>query len=122
MAPIYADVATALSSEPNLIIAEMDATANEVDGVSIQGFPTLKFYPANNKTPMDFSGDRTAEGFYQFLEKSTSKVVKFDFATVLGGADEEEEEEEEEATEEAAEEDAADEESSDDDEDVKEDL
>ncbi len=82
----------------------MDATANEVDGVNIQGFPTLKFYPANNKTPMDFSGERTAEGFYQFLEKSTSKVVKFDFAVLLG---EEEEEEEEKVEEEAAAEDDA---------------
>lgn len=33
MAPAYIEVAEALASEPNLVIAEMDATANEVDGV-----------------------------------------------------------------------------------------
>jgi hypothetical protein len=74
----------------------MDSTANEVDGVNIEGFPTLKFYPANNKTPMDFKGDRTAEGFYSFLDTSTSKVVKFNFDVLLGRAEPEEEEEEEE--------------------------
>jgi len=93
----------------------MDATANEVDGVNIQGFPTIKFYPANNKTPMDFSGDRTAEGFYNFLAESTSKVVTFDFDTM----DKEDEEEEETAADDGADDaDSNDEESGDEKEDL----
>jgi hypothetical protein len=28
----------------------MDATLNEVDGVDIQSFPTIKFYPKGDKT------------------------------------------------------------------------
>jgi len=64
MAPDYIELAEALASEPNLIIGEMDATANEVDGVNIESFPTIKFYPANNKTPVEFQDDRTAKGFY----------------------------------------------------------
>lgn len=49
MAPLYVELAEALADAENLVIAEMDATANEVEGVNIQGFPTIKFYPANNK-------------------------------------------------------------------------
>jgi len=49
MAPMYEELATELAAANNLVIAEMDATANEVEGVQIQGFPTIKFYPANNK-------------------------------------------------------------------------
>lgn len=38
----------------------MDATANEVEGLEVTGFPTLLFYPANAKSePIEFSGERT---------------------------------------------------------------
>jgi len=49
MAPMYEELASELADATNLVIAEMDATANEAEGVDIQGFPTIKFYPANNK-------------------------------------------------------------------------
>lgn len=51
----------------------MDATANEVEGVIIEGFPTIKFYPAKNKTPaVDYDGDRTEEKLYEFLKAQSS--------------------------------------------------
>ncbi len=51
----------------------MDATANEVEGVNVQGFPTIKFYPSNNKNePLDFEGDRTEEGIIDFLKSYTT--------------------------------------------------
>lgn len=56
----------------------MDATANEADGVNIKGFPTLKFYPANNKTPVDFSGNRDEAGLLEFLREKSSKVVNWE--------------------------------------------
>jgi len=69
-----------MAHNKNLVIAKMDSTANETDKVSIQGFPTIKFWPAGNKTkPMDFEGDRTLEGFTEYLTKhSTNPVVKKD--------------------------------------------
>ena len=51
----------------------MDATANEVEGLIIEGFPTIKFYPAKNKTPVvDYDGDRTEEKIYEFLKAQSS--------------------------------------------------
>lgn len=51
----------------------MDSTENEVEGVSIKGFPTIKFYKKGNKqSPMDFDGDRTEEGMMKFLKENTS--------------------------------------------------
>jgi protein disulfide-isomerase A1 len=76
LAPIYDEVAKNLAHNKNLIIAKMDSTANEVDGVSIQGFPTIKFWPANNKSnPMDFNDERTVEGFTKFLQKHSVNTV-----------------------------------------------
>jgi len=71
MAPIYEELAEKLKHNKNLIIAEMDATLNETDKVNIQGFPTLKFWPAGNKeTPMEYDGERTLEGFENYLTKN----------------------------------------------------
>jgi protein disulfide-isomerase A1 len=70
LAPIYDKLAAKLAHIPNLVIAKMDSTANEVPGVKVQGFPTIKFYPANKKNaPLDFNGDRTEEGFIKYLKE-----------------------------------------------------
>ena len=77
IAPIYDEVATKLANNKNLIIAKMDSTLNETDKVSIQGFPTIKFWPAGKKdAPMDFEGDRTVDGFVDFLTKHSSNKVE----------------------------------------------
>lgn len=76
LAPIYEELATKLKHNTNLVIAKMDSTANETDKVSIQGFPTIKFFPAKDKTPIDFNGDRTVDGFIDFLNKHASNPIK----------------------------------------------
>lgn len=35
MAPLYVELAEELAAADNLVIAEMDATANEVEGLSV---------------------------------------------------------------------------------------
>jgi protein disulfide-isomerase A1 len=76
LTPIYDELAKNLKHNTNLVIAKMDATANEVESVSIQGFPTIKFWPAGKKSsPMDFNGDRTVEGFTKFLAQHATNPV-----------------------------------------------
>lgn len=50
LAPIWDQLAEELKDVPHLTIAKMDATANEVEGVDIKGYPTLKWYPKDGKT------------------------------------------------------------------------
>lgn len=46
-----------------------DATANEFADVEVQGFPTIKFFPAGEGAEMqDYNGGRTFEDFVKFLE------------------------------------------------------
>jgi len=54
----------------------MDATENEVEGIQIHSFPTIKFYPANKKSePIDFDGERTLEGFEKFLKEKMKYIL-----------------------------------------------
>ena len=50
------------------MIGSMDATANEVDGEEIQGFPTIKFYPAGSAISIDYKGGRDLESMIKFVE------------------------------------------------------
>lgn len=73
LAPKWDAAALKLKANKNIVIAKCDATANEVPGVNIKGFPTLKFYPGNAKgNPIDFDGDRSEEGIIKFLKDHTT--------------------------------------------------
>jgi protein disulfide isomerase len=49
LAPIWEDLGSHVDAINDLVIAKFDATANEVAGVSVKGYPTLIFYPKDNK-------------------------------------------------------------------------
>lgn len=42
LAPIYEELATGLAGESHIVLAKMDGTLNEVEGLEVRGFPTLK--------------------------------------------------------------------------------
>jgi protein disulfide-isomerase A1 len=70
LAPIWDEVAEELKDVPHLVISKFDATANEVEGVDIRGYPTLKFYPKGGKSsPVDFEGERDKEGIKTWLKE-----------------------------------------------------
>ena len=53
-----------------MVIAKVDATANDVPD-EIQGFPTIKLFPAGNKSdPVSYSGSRTVEDLVQFIKEN----------------------------------------------------
>jgi protein disulfide-isomerase A1 len=69
LVPIYEDLAKQHAGNDKLVIAKIDGTANEIPNVAVQGFPTIKFYIPGQAEPIDFSGDRTLEGFNAFLKE-----------------------------------------------------
>ena len=53
----------------------MDSTLNELADVKIEGFPTIKLFPAGTGAPIDFEGSRDLEGFAAFLKEHTGIEV-----------------------------------------------
>jgi len=75
LAPIWDDLAVHYKDHPDLIIAKFDATLNEADGVEIRGYPTLMFYPKDNKDGVDYAGERELKDFKAYLDEN-SPVLK----------------------------------------------
>jgi len=72
LVPIYNELGEHFKDSTTVVIAKMDATANDNPSVEISGFPTIYFFPAGDKSqPLSFEGDRTVEGFVSFIEEHT---------------------------------------------------
>jgi protein disulfide-isomerase A1 len=81
LAPTYEKLGEAFSDISSVVIAKIDATANDIDPkYGVRGFPTIKFFPADKKNePVDYNGERTLEDMKTFIEENAS--VKFELPT-----------------------------------------
>jgi protein disulfide-isomerase A1 len=68
LAPKYEQLAKRLRNVESVVICKIDATANEVKGIKIEGYPTIKFFPANNKKGLDYRGDHEVESLMNFIK------------------------------------------------------
>lgn len=71
LAPTWDSLAESVKDIPDLVIAKFDATANEVAGLQISGYPTLKFYPKDNKDGVDYTGGRELDDFKTWLGENS---------------------------------------------------
>ncbi|KAF7247940.1 Protein disulfide-isomerase A4 [Varanus komodoensis] len=78
--PIYTELGKKYKNQKNLVIAKMDATANDVpsDKYKTEGFPTIYFAPSNKKkNPIKFeSGERDLESLSKFVEEHSTKLSR----------------------------------------------
>ena len=76
--PKYVELAEKLAKVEGLVIAKVDATANEIEGISVSGFPAIKFFAKGSKrAPVDYDGDREVEAFMTYLKENSSAYKKF---------------------------------------------
>ncbi|KAM4688662.1 protein disulfide-isomerase A4 [Discoglossus pictus] len=78
--PIYNELGKKYKSDESIVIAKMDATANDIpnDKYKASGFPTIYFAPKNNKqNPIKFEdGSRDLEGLSKFIEEHATKLKR----------------------------------------------
>ena len=68
LVPIYDELGEKYKDSKDIVIAKMDSTANEVENVSIRGFPTIKLFQKGDNKVVEYSGNRDLDGFVEFLD------------------------------------------------------
>lgn len=75
--PIFSALGNKLRDIHGLVIAKMDLTSNEIEGLHVQGYPDIKFYSKNKKNnPVDYREARTEEEFIEFLKRHSSASLE----------------------------------------------
>ncbi|KAJ1951063.1 protein disulfide-isomerase precursor [Linderina macrospora] len=97
LAPIYEKLGKVLKENKNLVIAKMDATANDVpsghEGLQVQGFPTIKLISGKDNTVTEYNGNRSLESFIEFLEENAANKITYNKDDLKEEEDEDEEDE-----------------------------
>lgn len=78
----YIELAEQLASDPNIVVAKMDATANDVPApYDVPGYPTIYLAPKGNKNePKRYDGAREVKDILNFLKREATQTP------VLNGA------------------------------------
>jgi len=74
LAPVWDKLGEEFEKDDSVVIAKMDATANEADGVNVKSFPTLKLWKKDTNKLVDYSGARDFETLAHFVRTGEMKL------------------------------------------------
>ncbi|KAF7720278.1 Protein disulfide-isomerase [Penicillium ucsense] len=84
LAPVWETLANDFASEADVVIAKVDAEAENARALAkeqgITGYPTIKFFPKGSTEPEAYSGARSEESLIEYLNSKTGT-----FRAVGGG-------------------------------------
>ena len=86
LAPTWETVAQDYATDDNVLIAKVDAEAENSKATAseygVTSYPTIKFFPAGSKTPEDYNGGRSEADLLKFINEKAGT-----HRTVGGGLD-----------------------------------
>lgn len=70
MTPKYRKLAKSVAHMDHLVIAKIDGTKNDIEGVRIEGFPSIFYYgPGEDPEKVHYQGRLSKKGLTKFLKK-----------------------------------------------------
>lgn len=73
LAPIWETLANDFAAEPTVLIAKVDAEAENskatADAQDVKSYPTIKYFPKGSTTPQLYDGGRTEQAFLEFMNE-----------------------------------------------------
>ena len=76
MAPTWEELAKEFENDDSVVIAKVDATANECEGVNIKSFPTLKLWKKETNEVVDYTGARDLATLKHFVKTGEMSLPK----------------------------------------------
>jgi len=78
MAPAWEQLADTFKAEPDVVIADVDATIERELGetFAVQGYPTLKYFKKGSVEPQDFEGGRAIDTMVAYVNKQAGTFRK----------------------------------------------
>jgi protein disulfide-isomerase-like protein len=72
LAPHYETLANIYASEPDVVIAKLDATEekNKAAEYGVSGYPTLKWFSKTDKSGVGYEGGRDVESFVNYINEN----------------------------------------------------
>merc|ERR1719219_932015 len=71
---LFDNLGEEFEKDDSVVIAKMDATANEADGVNVRSFPTLKLWKKDTNDLVDYDGARDFETLAHFVRTGEMKL------------------------------------------------
>ena len=93
LSPKYEEVGKILKkNNPKLLVAKIDGSQNEVESIDIPAFPTILFFPGNQKkrSPIEYKGKRNTDDIIEFIMKYSYNKITYEIEEEDKDEDEEE--------------------------------
>jgi len=68
------ELGEAFRDREDIVIAKIDSTANELEDIEIQGFPTIKLFKKDTNEIVDYHGKKDLASMVKFLETGDFEV------------------------------------------------